>query len=153
MGSDGTHRTVRRPSRKSDHAQRMDTAIEDTEREGRLGERDQQTRPIQRKAEGTRRTQQESVIKALRKIRQGLHQEGARDGMGERLLLGPKLRNIHERGVGPQKGKNTRESLELSKTCGHSEDHQETRRQRQGVKRSLRQRLKAHPEGSRANHQ
>ena len=99
------------PSRKSDHAQRMDTAIEDTAREGRLGERDRQTRPIQRKAEGTRRTQQESVIKVLRKIRQGLHQEGARDGMGERLLLGPKLRNIRERGVGPQKGKNTGESL------------------------------------------
>ena len=67
MGSDRTHRMVRRPSCKSDHAQRMDTAIEDTAREGRRGKRDRQTRSIQRKAEGTRRTQQESVIKALRK--------------------------------------------------------------------------------------
>ena len=73
--------------------------------------------------------------------------------MGERLRLVPKLRNIRETGVGPQKGKNTGESLELSKTHGRSEDLQETRQQRQGAKRSLRPRLEAHPEGSRANHQ
>ena len=143
----------RRPSRKSDHAPRMNTAIEDTAREGRLGERDRQTRPIQRKAEGTRRTQQESDIKALRKIGQGLHQEGARDGMGEQLRRARKLRNIRETGVGPQKGKNTGESQELPKTRGLSEDHQETCRQLQGAKRSLRQRLEAHLEGSRAKHQ
>ena len=120
---------------------------------GRLCERDRQMRPMQIKAEDMRRTQQESVIKALRKIGQGLHQEGARDGMGERLRLGLKLRNTRETGIGPQKGKNTGESQELSKTCGRSEDHQETRRQLQGAKRSLRQRLEAHPVGSRAKHQ
>ena len=90
---------------------------------------------------------------APRKIGQGLHQEGARDGMGERLQLGLKLRNIRETGVGPRKGKNTGERPELSKTSSRSEDHQETRRQLQGAKRSLRQRFKAHPEGSRAKHQ
>ena len=110
------------------------------------------TRPIQINAEGTRRTQQEIVIEALHKFGQGLHQEGARDGMGERLRLGHKLRNIQETGVGPHKGKNTGESLELPKTCGRSEDHQEQRRLLQGAKRSHKQRLKAHPEGSWSNH-
>ena len=38
------------------------------------------------------------------------------------------------------------------KTRGRSEDHQETCRQPQGAKRSLRQRLEAHPEGTRAKH-
>ena len=55
---------------------------------------------------------------------QGLHQEGARDGKGERLLLGLKQRNIRETGVGPRKGKNTGESPELSKPRGRWEDHQ-----------------------------
>ena len=82
-----------------------------------------------KKAEGTLRTEQESASKALRQSGQGLHQEGARDGMGERLRLGLKQRNIREAGAGPRKGKNTGESPELSRTRGRCEDHQETCRQ------------------------
>ena len=52
----------------------------------------------------------------------------------------------------PGKGR-TLESPELSNTRGRSEDHQETRRQLQSAKRSLRQRFEAQPEGSRAKHQ
>ena len=77
-----------------------------------------------KKAEGTLRTEQESASKVPRQSGQGLHQEGARDGMGERLRLGLKQRNIRETGVGPRKGKNTGESPELSKTRGRCEDHQ-----------------------------
>ena len=78
-----------------------------------------------KKAEGTLRKQQESVSKALRQSGQGLHQEGARDGMGERLLLGLKPRNIRETGVGtPEREEHWRESPELSKTRGRREDHQ-----------------------------
>ena len=44
---------------------------------------------------------------------QGPHQEGARDGMGERLRQGLKLRNKREIGVGPLKGKNQLERQEL----------------------------------------
>ena len=65
-----------------------------------------------------------SVSKSLRQSVQGFHQEGARDGMGERLRLGLKQRNIRETNVGPRKGKNTGESPELSKTCGLREDNQ-----------------------------
>ena len=50
-------------------------------------------------------------------------------------------------------GKNNGETEELPKTRSHSEDHQERRRRRlQGAKRSLRQRLQPHPEGSRVRH-
>ena len=45
------------------------------------------------------------------------------DGMGERLRRGLKLRNKCEIGVGPLKGKNQGERLELSQTRGCSEDH------------------------------
>ena len=75
------------------------------------------------KAEGTLRTYPESVNKAHRISGQGLHQEGARDGMGERLRRGLKLRNRHEIGGGPLKGKNQRERRELSQTRGCSEGH------------------------------
>ena len=43
--------------------------------------------------------------------------------MGERLQQGPKLRNKREIGVGPLKGKNQLERLELSQTRGRSEGH------------------------------
>ena len=43
--------------------------------------------------------------------------------MGERLRQGPKLRNKREIGVGPLKGKNQLERLELSQTRGRSEGH------------------------------
>ena len=43
--------------------------------------------------------------------------------MGERLRQGPKLRNKHETGVRPLKGKNQRERLELSQTRSRSEGH------------------------------
>ena len=43
--------------------------------------------------------------------------------MGERLRQGLKLRNKSEIGVGPLKGKNQLERLELSQTRGRSEGH------------------------------
>ena len=43
--------------------------------------------------------------------------------MSERLRRGLKLRNKRERGVGPLKGKNQLERLELSQTRGCSEGH------------------------------
>ena len=51
----------------------------------------------------------------------------------------------------PQREEHWREP-EPSKTRGRSEDSQEQRRLLQGAKRSHRQRLEAHPEGSWANH-
>ena len=78
-----------------------------------------------KKAQGTLRTYQESVSKALRQSGQGLHQEGARDGISEQHLLGLKQRNIRETGVGtPEREEHWRESPELSKNRGRSEDHQ-----------------------------
>ena len=77
----------------------------------------------QEKAEGTLRTEPESVSEAHRRSVQGLHLEGARDGMGERLRHGLKLRNKRETGVRPLKGKNQRERLELSQTRSRSEGH------------------------------
>ena len=104
--------------------QRTDIISEDTAREGRQYERDRQTRPMQRKggvhAQDIARERQQGP----RQSGQELHQEGARDGMGEQLRLGLKQRNIRETGVGPRKGKNTGESPELSKTRGCCEDHQ-----------------------------
>ena len=69
------------------------------------------TSPIQINVEGMHRTQQEIVIEVRCKIGQRRHQEGARDGTGERLRLGHKLRNIRDTGGGPHKGNNTGESL------------------------------------------
>ena len=43
--------------------------------------------------------------------------------MGERLRQGLKLKNKREIGVGPLKGKNQLERLELSQTRGRSEGH------------------------------
>ena len=66
-------------------------------------QRDRPTRPTQRK--GGRHAQPESVSKAHRISGQGHHQEGARDGMSERLRQGPQLRNKREIGDGPLMGK------------------------------------------------
>ena len=57
----------------------------------------------------------------------------------ERLRQGPKLRNKSEIGVGPLKGKNQLERLELSQTRGHSEGAGSHRAQREssGRGRSL----------------
>ena len=43
--------------------------------------------------------------------------------MSERLRQGLQLRNKRERGVGPLKGKDQLERLELSQTRGRSEGH------------------------------
>ena len=163
-----------------------------------------------KKRRRTRSGHSQSVSKAHRTSGHGHHQEGARDGMSERLRQGLQLRNKREIGVGPLKGKDQLERLELSQTRGrseghskragsprepressgtkdnlltggsaeqtalesylrpwknhgkiqehpktrsHSEDHQERRRRwLQGAKRSLRQRLQPHPEGTRVRH-
>ena len=72
-----------------------------------------------RQAQDTARDRQQGP----RKIAQGLHQEGARDGRGEQLLVGHKLRNKRETGAWPHKGKNTGESRELVETRGLREEH------------------------------
>ena len=63
--------------------------------------------------------------------------------MGERLRHGLKLRNKHETGVGPPKGKNQSERLELSQTRSRSEGHSKragshrAQRETSGSSRSL----------------
>ena len=59
----------------------------------------QRPSPVKINAEGPHRAQKKVVIKTSRKIGQGLNQEGTRDGTGERLRLGNKLRYIREAGV------------------------------------------------------
>ena len=62
-------------------------------------ERRKRPSPVEINAECPHRAQEEVIIKTCRKIGQGLHQEGARDGTGERLRLGNKLWHIREVGI------------------------------------------------------
>ena len=80
--------------------------------------RDRSTRPTKGTVEGTLRTEPESVSKAHLRSGQGHHQEGARDGMSERLRHGLQLRNQCEKGDRPLKGKDQAEREELSLTQG-----------------------------------
>ena len=78
--------------------------------------RDRPTRPTQRNGGGHAQDIAESVSKAHRRSGQGHHQEGARDGMSERLRQGLQLRNKREKGDRPRKGKDQAEREELSLT-------------------------------------
>ena len=62
--------------------------------------------------------------------------------MGERLRQGLKLRNKREIGVGPLKGNNQREKLELSQTRGCSKGHSKHTGSHRAHKRNFRQRPK-----------
>ena len=62
--------------------------------------------------------------------------------MGERLRQGLKLRNKREIGVGPLKGNNQRERLELSHTHGCSKGHSKRTGSHRAHKRNIRQRPK-----------
>ena len=66
-----------------------------------MANRSQRTSPVQTNSERPHRAKQEVVFKTRHKVGQGLHQEGARDGTGERLRLGHKLRNIGKAGTEP----------------------------------------------------
>ena len=95
------------------------------------------TRPMQREVEGTLRTEPESVSKAHRRNGQGHHQEGARDGMSERLRQGLQLKNKREKGVRPPKGKDQAERVELSQTRCRSEGESSGRGRSLTRRRSL----------------
>ena len=101
MGSDSTHLRPRRPSSGNDIAQeerhsilRKGTRGVTRRHEKTMTKRSQRTSPVEINAESPDRAKQEVVIKTSRKVGQGLYQEGARDGTGERLRLGHKLWNI-----------------------------------------------------------
>ena len=100
-----------------------ETVSKDTVKEGRQCDGIDQRDRRKETAEGTLRTKPESVSKAHRRSRQGHHQEGARDGMSERLRQGLQLRNKRERGDRPLKGKDQAEREELSPTRSRREDH------------------------------
>ena len=78
----------------------------------------QRSNPVQIDAESPDRPEQDVVIKTSRKIGQGWDQEGARDGTGERLRLGHKLRDIRKTGITMNKGDYRRQSLQFSNTLG-----------------------------------
>ena len=99
------------------------TVSKDTVREGLQCDGIDQRDRRKEKAEGTLRTKPESVSKDHRISGQGHHQEGARDGMSERLRQGLRLKNKREIGDGPRKGKDQAERPELSQTRCHSEGH------------------------------
>ena len=119
MGSDGTQCMGRRPSARATARKGLIPSAKRGDIANGIDKRDR----CKEKAEGTLKTSPESVSKAHRISGQGLHQEEARDGMGERLRRCLKLRNKREIGVGPLKGKNQGERLELLQTRGRSEGH------------------------------
>ena len=82
--------------------------------------RDQSTIPTQRNGWGHA---QDIVRERQQRSGQGHHQEGARDGKSERLWQGLQLRNKHEKGDRPPKGKDQAEREELSPTRCRREDH------------------------------
>ena len=111
----------RRPSAKAKSAPMTETVSKDTAQEGRQCDRIDQRDRRKETAEGTLRTEPESVSKAHRRSGQGHHQEGVRDGMSERLRQGLQLRNKREKGDRPLKGKDQAEREELSLTRCHRE--------------------------------
>ena len=108
-GPYGTKRMGRRPSAKAKSAPMTETVSKDTVQEERQCEGTDQRDRRKETAEGTLRTEPESVSKAHRRSGQGHHQEGARDGMSERLRQGLQQRNKHEKGGRPLKGKDQAE--------------------------------------------
>ena len=114
MGTDRTHLRTGRLSPMNDLAQEKGDRIL---RHGAHGaaRRDekasptwsQRQSPVEIDAKGTNRAKKQVIIQARRKIRQGLDQEGARDGTRERLRLGHEFRNIGETGITTNKGNNT----------------------------------------------
>ena len=114
-GPYGTKRMGRRPSAKAKRAPMTETVSKDTVQEGRQCDGIDRDR-CKGTAEGTLRTYPDSVSKAHHRIGQGHHQEGARDGMSERLRQGLQLRNKREKGDRPLKGKDQAEREELSLT-------------------------------------
>ena len=122
-GSDRTKRMGRRPSARAKRAPMTETVSIDTAQEGVQCDGIDQRDRRKEKAEGMLRTKPESVSKAHRRSGQGHHQEGARDGMSERLRQGLQLRNKREKGVRPPKGKDQAEREELSQTRCRREDH------------------------------
>ena len=85
-----------------------ETVSKDTVQEGRQCDGIDQRDRRKETAEGTLKTKPESVRKAHRRSGQGHYQEGARDGMSERLRQGLQLRNKREKGDRPLKGKDPR---------------------------------------------
>ena len=118
-GPYGTKHLGRRPTAKAKLAPMTETISKDTVQEGRQCDGIDQRDRRKETAEGTLRTQPESASKAHH--RSG--QEGARDGMSERLRQGHQLRNKCEKGDRPQKGKDQAEREEPSPTRSRREDH------------------------------
>ena len=112
-GPKGTKRKGRHPSAKAKRAPMTETVSKDTVQEGRQCDGIDQRDRCKETAEGTLRTYPDSVSKAHRRSGQGHHQEGARDGMSERLRQGLQLRNKREKGNRPLKGKDQAEREEL----------------------------------------
>ena len=83
-----------------------------------MAERRQRPSPLQIDVEGPHGAQKKVVVKTSRKVSQGLHQEGARDGTCERLRLGYELRNVREAGIPTNKDDNGRQSLQLTNRVG-----------------------------------
>ena len=94
MGSNTTHLRPRRPCSGNDITQEERNSIlrncargATRRHEKTMAKRSQRISPVEINAECPHRAKQEVVIKTSRKVRQGLDQEGARDGTGERLPI------------------------------------------------------------------
>ena len=103
-GSDGTQVTGRRPSARANAHKRRKLSAKTL---------------CERGYNATGSTNK-NVSKAHRISGQGHHQEGARDGMSERLRQGPRLKNKREIGGRLRKGKDQAERPGLSQTHCHS---------------------------------
>ena len=78
----------------------------DEETRKTMAKRSQRRNPVQIYAKSPYRAKQEVVIQTSSKIGQGLNQEGARDGAGERLRLGNELKDIRKTGITMNEGDN-----------------------------------------------
>ena len=113
-----------------------ETVSKDTVQERRQCDRIEQRDRQKEMAEGMLMTYPESVNKVHRRSGQGQHQEGARDGMSERLRQGLQLRNKRKKGDRSlkgtkQRGKNSRRLAAAGRitasapaATGHQENRQ-----------------------------
>ena len=126
-----------------------DTAFFDIAREGRRGDTKRRWRPGDKdlargryKRRARTGHKRRSVSRPAANVSQGLHQERARDGTGERLRLGDKLRDVGKTGIRTNKGDQGRQGLLFTNHLGCSKSQEKPRLQCESAKRSSRQRFK-----------
>ena len=150
MGSDGTQRMGRHPSHKSDYAQRTEIVSHDTAREGRQCRRDRQTRPTQRKRRRARsvHSKRASARPSAKADKDSTKKERGMVRVSDSYWASN--RGTYARQVSdPGKGR-TLERAQNSQSLATAGGPPVNVPASTGTKRSLRQRVEAHPEGYRA---